>query len=178
MGDSLSGVTCETHMALRWERVAEGTSDAEFASLAALNEDRLRIINGIDDYQAESEEDMLEIAVQLQRLEFKVNLALDMLSELLLGRANVPQPMAVSLGLSRLSWQGGALPGIGELVRAEVYLHRRYPFPVVLTGRVDKVIADRVELLLEPQPESVRVLLEKFIFRCHRRQIARLRQKV
>ncbi|MBI3771275.1 MAG: PilZ domain-containing protein [Gammaproteobacteria bacterium] len=177
MSDSLSGVTCETHMALRWER-AEGEGDAAFASMAALNEDRLRIINGIDEYQAESEEDMLEIAVQLQRLEFKVNLALDMLSELLLGRANVPQPMPVSLSLSRLSWQGNPLPGVGELLRVEVYLHRRYPFPIVLTGRVEKLIGDQVELLLDPQPESVRILLEKFIFRCHRRQIARLRQKI
>lgn len=176
MSDSLSGVTCETHMALRWER-SEEMSDAEFAAMAAVNEDRLRIINGIDEYQAESEEDMLEIAVQLQRLEFKVNLALDMLSELLLGRANVPQPASVSLGLSRLSWQCSPAPGVGELLWVELYLHRRYPFPIVLTGRVDKLIGDQVELLLDSPPESVRVLLEKFIFRCHRRQIARIRQK-
>lgn len=176
MSDSSSRVTCEAHMALRWER-SERISDAEFASLAALNEDRLRIINGIDEYQAESEEDLLEIAVQLQRLEFKVNLALDMLSELLLGRANVPQPTSVSLGLSCLSWRCNPAPGLGELLRVELYLNRRYPFPIVLTGSVDKLDGDQVELLLDQLPESVRILLEKFIFRCHRRQIARLRQK-
>lgn len=172
-----SGVACEAPLALRWAQIGPLT-DAEFLSMALSNEERLRVINGIDEFQVESEEDVMEIAVQLQRLEFKINLALDMLSELLLGRAAVPSPTMVSLSPTHLIWHASPAPTVSQYLRADLFLHRRYPFPISLTGKVAAVEGDRVELTLDPQPDSVKLLLEKFIFRCHRRQIARLRQRL
>lgn len=172
------GLSCKLNLPLKWYSLAE--SDAVHAQTAEQNNlSRLHTILGLDDSARELHEDDSGVAAELQRLDFKINTVLELVAQLVVARGALPDPVAVTLTPALLSFDlSRDLPAPGERVVVELFLDPRFPFPLILRGWVASVVAAdlpdySVRVVFDTLSESLREMLEKYIFRCHRRHIAR-----
>ncbi len=119
-------------------------------------------------------------AADLQRIEFKLNVLLQLVAGLLARSGDQPPPVPVRLFGDGLEYQAtGPVPATGAAGIAHVYISRGFPKALELPGKVvgsrqaDGVTWVRVEFVgVGPQ---VTDLLERLIFRHHRRQVAEAR---
>lgn len=175
------GLVYQGSVALRW-REAEGVADAEEeARLAESNEHTLRVLLTLDGPTPEAGDESAELNQNLARLEFKLNLTLDMVGELLSYYHDTPAPVSVRLGAQGLAWKAGRALPAQQQGYVEIYLNTRYPRPVILAVRVQEVkkLPDGFEIsaLFGNIGAAVRELLQKIIFRHHRRSIALARRE-
>jgi hypothetical protein len=128
--------------------------------------------------QIEKADDNSAHAVDILRLELKVNLLLDLVGRILI--ANQPRPSAAPIRFNALgaSWRAdGPQPAAGDMGVLELYLKDCLVEPLRLSGRVQQVsAAGDVKLKYDYPGEAVANLIEKLAFRRHRRQIADQRQ--
>jgi len=158
-------------------RAMPGTVDqAVAASFTDRNVRVLQACAAIEDHGVGPEQD--EISPELQRLDFKVNLLLDLVGQLLV--SNRPRPTAVPIRFNALGaiWRGSPpLPEAGAQGVAEIYLRDFLAEPLRLIGRITNVTPDgQIKARFNPTGETVADLIEKLTFRRHRRQIAGSRQ--
>lgn len=133
------------------------------------NEKLLRVILALDEYPAEHGE-------ELAALDFKVNVVMELLGELLTHHLDLPASVDLRLGATELMWKGdGNLPAVGEHIELSIYLHRTFPRPLILRGLVSHVEADDCHIHLDTLPDGLQDMFEKFIFAHHRREVAHSR---
>lgn len=158
----------------------------ELLRVGQLNDEVLRSIMSLDEAVAAEKGDDKERQSELQRLEVKVNLMLDMLSELYAQSIEFPDLAPVKIGASQAYWLAGDSEAqsmeLGANIGLHVYLTRRYPRPLVLMGQVKQRIQSElgeawIELQLLPMPQQTQNSLERFVFRQHRRLVAFSRRK-
>ncbi len=117
-------------------------------------------------------------SAEIQRLDLKVNLLLDLVGQLL--SANRPRPAATPIRFNALGASfrlTGQLPPAGEQGITEIYLRDCLAEPLRLAGRVTNVSPDgQIKVRFLPLAETVSELIEKLAFRRHRRQVAGTRQ--
>lgn len=110
----------------------------------------------------------------LQRIESKLNVLLDLVARIF--SVQVPLPPAIPLRLSAthvvIRGAGSLLPE--QLVALEIYLHTKLPRCIHLLGKVagDPDEDGNYTIALEPLSQALQDLIEKFIFRQHRRLVA------
>lgn len=115
-------------------------------------------------------------AADIMRLEFKLNLLLDLVGQLLVANQPRPRPVPVRFNTKGAIWHAGsaAAPSRpGEAGFTQIYLRDCLVQPLSLYGQVIDANADgRVKVRFAPLAEPVSDLLEKLAFRRHRRQVA------
>jgi hypothetical protein len=168
-----SGLALEESLPLRW-RVAETPVAAPAASLA--NEETLRVILSFDEHHVEASDENPEFVQDLQRLESKINLILELVSQVLARQLQLPEALPVRLSAHEIEWQTVSAPATGSSVLVEIYVCPRYPRPLFLPATVQGFAGGRVRAVFDDLGESVQDLVEKLIFRHHRRQIAATRR--
>jgi hypothetical protein len=170
------GLVYQGDIALRWRPPGAAPDTQEDARLAESNEHTLRVLLALDDHGPEAGDEGGELSQNFARLEFKLNLALDMVGELLAHYHDTPAPVSVRLGALGLSWKAQQALQPQQQGWVEIYLNARYPRPVVFAARVQEVkkLPDGFEItaLFGNIGAAVRELLQKIIFRHHRRSIA------
>jgi hypothetical protein len=125
--------------------------------------------------EALAKEESPALLHELQRLEFKLNVLLRLVAELAARTSALPQPQAVRLGAQGLEWKGANAPQRGCGV-VHIYINSALPQPVKIPG---EVVGERLEdgeriaqVKFRGVSDSVADMLEKLIFRHHRRLIA------
>jgi len=179
-----SSVIFEDCLPLKVEPCAVAPETGELLRVGLLNDEALRMVLSLDD-QVMSDKSDDERSGEFQRLEFKVNLILDMLGELFAQRVDFPETRAIKLGALFASWrlnEYDVIPDVGSYVSLSIYLTQRYPRPLVLFAQVSQVVEDEsaakwLEVALLSMPQHSQDSLEKFVFRQHRRSIAFSRRK-
>jgi hypothetical protein len=138
----------------------------------------LRTCDALDETRgAEKSDDDSPLAGEVARLEFKVDLLLELVGQVL--AQSRPRPPAVPVRFNALgaSWQSaGAVPdsGAGGLLR--VYLRDALVDPLTLAAQIVSVgPTGLVRARFEMIGESVADQLERLVFRRHRRQVAETR---
>lgn len=154
-----------------------GTVDAAVA--ASVTERNVRLLHAlaaIEDHGVSDKPD--ESAQDLARLDFKINLLLDLVGQLIV--ANRPRPAAVAIRFNAQGavWRAPApLPVAGKQGTVEIHLRDFLAEPLRLLGTLTKVGEEgEVAVRFAPVGESLADLLERLIFRHHRRQVAGTRQ--
>lgn len=114
---------------------------------------------------------------ELHRLEFKVGVLLQLVAQLLARNQVLPPATPVSLHARGMEWPAtGADPAPGSVVRASLYINAAFPQPLVFAGVtcLPRRDGDRVwsRIVWHGVAPGVTDLIEKLIFRHHRRQIA------
>lgn len=113
---------------------------------------------------------------ELQRLEFKLNILLRLTAELAVRNSALPPPQRVRLSASGLQWFGELAPAAGATGVLSAYINPALPQPLKISCSVLAAAASegvRVAQLRFHGLSDVSVdLLEKLIFRHHRRLIA------
>ena len=165
-----------------WRSLAElGPADLEH--MDTHNEDILRACLAMDSGAAEfgSEHGAVDVGA-LEMIDQKLKLILDLLGHLMRKELDLPAPRRLSLGTREIAWdEARTPPATGQEVLLELYPYNVFPRPLRLPGRIESVHRDedgraRVVARFEEPVEVVTELLEKWIFRNHRRQIAQRRQ--
>jgi hypothetical protein len=140
------------------------------------NEETLRVILSLDEYHVEASDENPEFAHEVQRLETKINLILELVSQVLARQLQLPEALPVRLSAHEIEWETATAPAIGSTVLIEAYACPRYPRPLFLPATVKDSAGGRVRAVFEDLGEHVQELIEKLIFRHHRRQIAATRR--
>lgn len=174
------GLVYEDRLALRWSDASAPLSAIDLARIEQSNEDVLRILYFLGEYYPEQAEEYT-LGQELARMDFKLNLVLDLVGEVLSYYHDIPKRVLAQLGAHGVAWDAEQAPASGQRVMMEIYLSPRYPHALWLTGRVRRVDAlpggARVTVLFEDVAEATRERLEKIVFRQHRRHVAYERRK-
>lgn len=181
--DPLSGGLCyQESLAVHWEEASEGELPQWLIAADDLNERMLATLVTLQEGQAESQENDQERSPELVRIEAKLELLLEMVSQLMEVPGERGKCYPVHLGAEGVAWEGdlSPLPRVGQWLWLEVKLDGRLPKPLRFYGRVFSVEVSgpghRVTLAFETLSQRVGDLLEKVIFRQHRRQVAMIRR--
>ena len=175
------GLWYEDRLPIRWEEAGAAPTAAQGLGAGNAGEQFLRHLGVLDEHRPDGDEDG-HLSQEIQRLEFKVDLLLEMVGRLVGREAVMPAAAAVRLGADRMQWTTtpGEAPGKGRFLRVELFLYPTLPMPLELFGAIESVIArpdgSHVTLRYAGMGEGLRNALEKLIFRQHRRLVAQARQ--
>jgi len=161
-GDALA---YRANLPLAWTE-SNGDSTTAFS---LENEHCLQVILNLNEHHTEHSEEMTAISA----IERKVDMTMQMVSELLRATIDMPDSKAIRLGAHEISWHEPAVPPeVNAQLDLTLYLHGLYPKPLRLRGYVKSVVEQQCTVEFAPQHEDFQLLLEKFIFLHHRRAIA------
>lgn len=174
------GLWCELDIPLEISAMAESGPLSTAEELA--NQQIMKVVLGLDEVAHDMPDDAGELGQELQRLDFKVNVLLELVARLVSHNVPLPEPRRITLGPESLQWSAPqASARVGQALRLKLYLDQRFPSPLCLAGEVVALepLADacQVTLALAPMSEYSRELFEKYLFRCHRRHVARLKSQ-
>lgn len=171
------GLVFEDRLPLAWH---EGPL-AQGASLARLNADNHQLLGAestLDEVRVPEalKEESPALLHELQRLEYKLNILLRLTADLAARSSGLPEAHAARLASRGLEWFGSAAPAVGSVGLLHLYINSALPQPLKIPCSVDgeRVQAgERVaQLRFRELSESVVEMLDKLIFRHHRRSVA------
>ena len=154
---------------------------AEGLALARLNADNHQLLGAefsLDDVRVHEalKDESPALVHELQRLEYKVNIILRLTSELALRSGGLPAAQRIRLSSRALEWLGEHTPAVGSTGLLAVYVNPALPQPVkipcVVVGERLQDNFRAAQLRFTGLSETVVELLDKFIFRHHRRLVA------
>ncbi len=174
--DSLgAGLVYATQLPVRWTPLPE---DASSEAARRANAELLRILAVIEEPISEPGEE--RAAAELQVLNAKLDVLIELTGRLLSAQEDVPPEVPVRLRATGMEWFEPQPPAAGQRILLELFLSRHYPTPLRLAARVvtssPADATSRIVAHFETQDESTRDWLEKRIFRHHRRMIAQRRR--
>lgn len=126
-------------------------------------------------------EEQPELHSELQRIDAKLQLLMDMVARLLRRDEQFPERYAVRIAVELIEVMSG-LPGMTPGSEGVLYLHLHpaIPAPLLLPGRITDKAEDGEELWMHftpmPLSESENEAFARHVFRHHRRGIAASRQ--
>ncbi len=153
----------------------------EGSELARLNADNHQLLGAVYSLEETRVQEALKdespaLVLELQRLEFKLNILLRLTAEISLRNSALPAPRKLRLTARALEWRGPDAPSGGTTGVLQLYITPAVPQPLKLTcavvseRQVDRERAS--QLRFHGVSELVVALIDKFIFRHHRRLIA------
>ncbi|MEM1187732.1 MAG: PilZ domain-containing protein [Pseudomonadota bacterium] len=172
-----SGLAYTDTISIVWREVDQEPDPQHLAMVNASNEGFLRDLKLLGDggQPRELTEASADFSQELNRLDLKLNLVLDLVSTLIYRDADIPDPCPVRVAADGLSWRG-EVPAPESLVYLELYIQRGLPKPLCCYGKVISTPAEYEEgvarLSFVGMTGGARAWLEKLIFRHHRREVA------
>jgi hypothetical protein len=154
---------------------------AEGAVLARLNADNHQLLgaeSSLDEVRVHEalKDESPALVHELQRLEFKVNILLRLTSELALRNSGLPPTQRVRLTSRALEWFADPPPAVGSTGVLAVYINPALPQPVkipcVVAGERMQDATRAAQMRFNGVSDAVVELLDKLIFRHHRRLVA------
>ncbi len=153
----------------------------EGIALARMNADNHQLLGAeasLDDVRVHDalKDESPALVHELQRLEYKLNILLRLTAELAVRSSALPPPQRARMSSRGFEWFGEHAPPVGASGVVSAYINRALPQPlkipctVVGERRVDGVRV--AQLKFHGLSDAVVDLLEKLIFRHHRRLVA------
>ncbi|VAW89291.1 hypothetical protein MNBD_GAMMA17-1240 [hydrothermal vent metagenome] len=177
------GVIYKDIVPLRWRNIERAELEFSYLTMQDANEEVLRFISTLDEFHVDNQDELgSSSGSDLSRIEFKLNLLLDMVTQLVERETAMPEAVPVTLGSAGIEWFSAAPPRKGVLVELSLFLHHKYPRPLVVIGEVLDVVPVEgggqfsIQLAYETMSAVVQSGLEKLIFRQHRRSVAQARR--
>lgn len=170
-------VFCDDELGLAWTVIDQMPEEPALARMNARNEVVLRTLALVEEHDETQVEDAER--AELHRLEAKLNLALELLADLVSeGQGTLPR-RAVRFNSKGLCWQSAEALTPNSLLLVRCYALPAWPVPLKLLARVrsSEPSGDgyRICSRLEELSFGAANWLEKLVFRRHRRSIARSR---
>jgi hypothetical protein len=150
------------------------------AGLARLNADNQQLLGAdstLDEGRAHDalKDESPALVHELQRLDYKLNILLRLTADLAMRQNALPRSRPVRLSSSGLAWLGDDAPAVGSTGTLMLYVNPSLPQPLKIPAiaiAVSHIAAASTQLQFTGLSESVVELIEKMIFRHHRRLIA------
>src|SRR5450631_93252 len=154
---------------------------AEGAALARLNTDNHQLLgaeSSLDEVRVHEalKDESPALLHELQRLEYKVNILLRLTAELALRSSGLPPAERVRMSSRALEWFSEGAPPIGATGQLSIYINPALPQPLriscVVSGQRIIDNSRATQLRFVGLSDAVVDMLEKLIFRHHRRLVA------
>jgi len=178
------GLSFARRMPLSWQRFKTDADGQEAGGESMRNERLLQLFLLYDDYHPDRREEEREYNNDLERVEAKLDAVIQLLGFLIRQRESNSGEHLVSVAAHFLEWDDEKqnTPATGDRLWVFLDIDPRLPQSLKMAGSVVQltpVEADRIKVRvkLEDQGERIQEVLEKLIFRIHRREIARLRSE-
>lgn len=167
-------VFCDDELGLRWQEIESLPGEIALSRINARNETVLRSIAMLEE-RDETQSDDAERA-ELHRLEGKLNLVLELLSELVRGGDAAARIYDIRMNARGLCWDVNEPVTPGGLLQLELFALPAWPVPLTLHVCITDVDQRRGSwrlcARLEALTPGVRDWLDKLVFRRHRRAVA------
>ncbi len=168
------GLTFEDFLPLSWTPGAlpEGV---ELGRLNADNQQLLGAESSLDEVRVHEalKDESPALLHELQRLEFKLNVLLRLTTEIARQNCRLPPPRQFKLWAGGLEWPGADAPAEGTSGVLDLYINSTLPQPLRLPAIAERPPgAAATQLRFSGLSEPVVDLIEKLIFRQHRRLVA------
>lgn len=172
-------VFCDDEIGLTWERIEHLPDEAELNRVNGRNETVLRALAMLEEHDQTRSDDGER--AELYRLEGKLDLALELMAELVRERQAAIPTCPVRFNSRGLCWECPEELASDGLMRLQCFVQPPWPLPLSLYVRVVGVeprdghwwVCGRVEGLLG----GAREWLGKLVFRRHRRTVALQRSR-
>jgi hypothetical protein len=164
------------NISIDWKPVDFIPGEDHLAMVSESNESFLRAVSAIGEFPGDTSEEDESISQEIARLDLKVNLLLDLVSQLIYKQLEIPERVRVTVSSSDIEWGGGRVADPGTVVFVQAYIQHGTPKPLCFYGEVISNQADVDSGVTKVRylglSGSVLSWLEKLIFRHHRREIA------
>jgi len=108
---------------------------------------------------------------ELQRIEYKVNLILQMLGQMMRANTVLPEKTSIQLGADEIAWHHPAAV-IDQNYRITLYLNEDHGLPIDMLVKVKKIDSGWCHAQIGQQRADEQSAWERWVFRQHRRNIA------
>jgi hypothetical protein len=173
------GLSYEASLPFTWRALDAVPDAAHLAYWNEYNEVALRGMAALDEFTNQAPDEHGTQGHELSRLEFKLNLVLDLVGQLLAQQLILPEAVWIKIGARGVAWSCLDAPAVGTPVLLQIHLTPNYPRPLELPATVTQCAVQAVgahcTAAFVGGSEPVRDWLEKLIFRHHRRSIAHTR---
>ena len=178
----MEGITYNDRLPVAWEILPGSQSGGERHRLDRANEELLQNLLLLDEASQDTEDQEEGRGLEhFKRLEAKVDLLLSLVAEMMTSNGGLPERRVLSLGTHGLCVhaEAGKLEPLkaGTLLRIRLYLDPQFPRPLDLCGYLTAVHADSFTVSYCPLEDALQGLLDKYVFRQHRRAIALARRR-
>ena len=163
-----------------WQSLATAPSLATIATLTDRNLKALQVCAATELHSAaDAVDEKLPFAIELHRLDTKLNLVMDVLGQLLAASVAMPPATVTRFNALGACWQNlGEKPVVGSQGLLKIYLQECLAQPLTFVAHITSVGDDGlVRAQFTPPGEATADLIEKLAFRRHRRQVAGVRQQ-
>ncbi|HED17026.1 MAG TPA: hypothetical protein ENI64_09480 [Gammaproteobacteria bacterium] len=140
------------------------------------NEKVLRMVAALDEMHIDTHEEPGHTH-DIARLEFKINMLMDLVGQLLERQLQLPSRRHVCVnayGMQVAMPEQDTIES-GQLIKVSLFFTEAYPRPVVLFVSISSSSPHTVSGQVMALSEAVQDLLERLIFRQHRRNVAQQR---
>ncbi len=179
--DMLTALCYQEVIPVEWELLKQPVNAAQQQRYQHDNAVLLQGLLVVDEQPiVEHDEELSSLGQELQRIDHKLNLVLELLSQTLRSWRSLPPPVPVRLTVDGVEWDSEQELPTGEPVLLKLYLSPVFPNPFIATGRVQscRIREDHnptVTVGFDELGGQVRDALEKVVFRQHRRKVAQAR---
>ena len=159
-------------------------AEDQFARLNADNHQLLAAYGTLDEVRVHDvlKDESPALVHELQRLDYKLNILLRLTADLAMRQNGLPPARAVRFSAMGLEWIGDGAPQVGTTGSLVLYVNAVLPQPLQFPATVIGGGLHRKErtawLQFTGLSESVVELIEKLIFRHHRRLVAGARSSL
>lgn len=169
------GLMFEDALPLAW--LAGPVDEPGLARLNADNQQMLTADSSLDEVRVHDalKDESPALVHELQRLDYKLNILLRLTAELAMRQSGLPTARPVKFSSLGLEWSGDDAPEPGTQGVLLLYVNPALPQPLKLPALVTDVSHTEVKvarLQFTGLSEAVVELIEKLIFRRHRRLVA------
>ena len=183
-GDSrktTKGLTFSDNISIVWKPVESPPAESLLALVNESNEAFLRAVSAIGTFAGDPSEDDVALSQEIARLDLKITMLLDLVSQLIYKQLDIPERTLVTISSSDIEWSGDSVPDPGSIVFVQAYIQHGTPKPLSFYGEVVSSREDFAEGRAKVRYLGLSGLaqswLDKIIFRHHRREIAYMRSQ-
>ena len=164
------------NISIDWRVVERYPDDTLLALVNESNESFLRAVSAIGAFATDPADDAAGISQEIVRLDLKINLLLDLVSQLIYKQLDIPERTQVTISSNEIQWLSPNVPEPGAIVFVQVYIQHGTPKPLCFYGEVMSSQAEyssgSARVCYLGLCGSAQSWLDKLIFRHHRRAVA------
>lgn len=167
--DSEEGVAIKLMVPFKWEALSD---DELCDNYSAANINTLLLLESMQEQPRRQNEDPNISGSEVERLETKLNLLIQLVNQLLEASKPLPEKQKLVLSNHSLCWDQDKSLAVDMLVQLTIYIEPSFPQPIKLYARVTENKGDKVKVVFVNLDEQEEEMLSKWVFRLHRRTIA------